>query len=152
MTDIYDIKQNLLGLPINIVYSIFFLIFIIFLIFLYKFLENNKNNRKKSTEGFSHLKVKKINFSKISSNFEEKYLRENKTIFYSKLLEILREIYKYKNKKDIWKLTFDEINKLNLDNNLKLLIKNLYFKEYSREVEDSEEVRKKLILEVREII
>lgn len=152
MTDIYDIKQNLLWMPINFLYSIFFLIFIIFLYFFYKFLEKRKNYKKKSTEISKPLIVKEIDFIKILDNFEKKYLQENKENFYSKLLQILREIYKYKNKEDIWKLTFDEINKLNLDQNLKKLIKNIYFKEYSRDIEDDEEIRKNLILEVREII
>lgn len=129
-------------------YSIFFLLFIIIIYFIYIFILKN-NNKKILSKEDKPLIIKKIDFIKILDNFEKTYIEKEKWEFYSKLLEILREVYKYKNKQDIWKLTFDEINKLGLDQNLKDLIKNIYFKEYSRLIDDNDEIRRKLISEVK---
>jgi hypothetical protein len=51
-------------------------------------------------------------------------------------------------------MTLTEINNLlsTKDSNyLKELINNIYFKEYAKEIEDSEEIRVKLILEIKKI-
>ncbi|MDQ7009766.1 MAG: hypothetical protein Q9M94_05735 [Candidatus Gracilibacteria bacterium] len=101
------------------------------------------------------------NYKKILKNLEEKYLSENKEIFYSKLSEILREILEQNKNKNISKMTFKEINKALSQSlpggreeatNLISLIKNIYFKEYAQNIEDSEDIRKKLIQEVEKII
>lgn len=148
MVEIYNIKETFLLIPINFMYSIFFLLFIIIIYFIYIFILKN-NNKKILSKEDKPLIIKKIDFIKILDNFEKTYIEKEKWEFYSKLLEILREVYKYKNKQDIWKLTFDEINKLGLDQNLKDLIKNIYFKEYSRLIDDNDEIRRKLISEVK---
>jgi hypothetical protein len=50
-------------------------------------------------------------------------------------------------------MTFGEINKLKLDDKIKWLIKNIYFKEYMEEIVDDDEIiRKELIEKIREVI
>jgi hypothetical protein len=38
-------------------------------------------------------------------------------------------------------MTYSQINKLDIDNNLKNLIKSIYYKEYKENIEDSLELR-----------
>jgi hypothetical protein len=50
-------------------------------------------------------------------------------------------------------MTFEEINILDIDTDLKNLIKDIYFKEYSKNVyDDTSEYRKELIVKVKKII
>jgi hypothetical protein len=49
-------------------------------------------------------------------------------------------------------MTFEEINNLNISEKLKDLIKSIYYKEYMKEVDDSLEIRKKYINEIKKII
>ena len=50
-------------------------------------------------------------------------------------------------------MTFEEINTLDIENDLKNLIKDIYFKEYTKNVhDDTVEYRKELILKVKKII
>jgi len=49
-------------------------------------------------------------------------------------------------------MTFEEINMLKIKQNLKDLIKNIYFKEYMRKIEDNTEIRKNLISETKKLI
>jgi hypothetical protein len=92
------------------------------------------------------------NYKELINNFEKKYLEEKTDIFYSKLSEILKEFLEERENKNISKMTFNEINKLNLEENIKNLIKNIYFKEYKQSFEDNNEIRKNLIEEVKKII
>jgi len=153
MKDIYDIKPLESLFPINIVYSLIFVFFIIFLYLIYYILNKDFNKKQETFNKINfERKISREEFFTVINKFEEKYLSKNSEIFYSKLIEILKEILKQKTKKDISKLTFNEINKLNLDKNLTNLIKNIYFKEYAKNIEDSEEVRKELVERVREVI
>ncbi|MDP2396401.1 MAG: hypothetical protein Q8M44_06135, partial [bacterium] len=84
---------------------------------------------------------------------EKKYIDSLKDIFYSKLIEILKEIIQEKITKDISKMTFEEINKLDIDDLIKNLIKDIYFKEYMEYViQDNYEYRKELIDKVRDYL
>lgn len=148
MNDIHDIKTNLLWFPIDITYSIIFIIFIVILFLLYKYL-----NREKE---FNILEEKEIiiekDFINILVEFEKNFIDINSDIFYSKLLDILRDIY-YKNEhKNIESMTFDEINKLNLDKDLNELIKSIYYKEYAKDIDDNNDLRKEYITKVKQII
>ncbi len=151
-----DINPIMLWFPINVLYSIIFILFLVWLYFLWKNLD-----KKGWTQG-SPLQNEcrgepcvhpKPNYLKQLKILEEEYLDKNKEIFYAKLSKILKNIIMQQGSlaswKDITKMTFTEINKLEIKQNLKDLIKNIYFKEYMKEIEDSEEIRKNLILEVK---
>jgi len=148
MNQTNDIKPIMLSWPINIEYSILFIIFLSVLFLIYKY----SNNKKVS------IKQKQTNFWNVASI--DIYLKELKLLeknikdkdFYAKLLSILRNILEYKGQKNISKMTFEEMNKLKINDNLKQVIKNIYFKEYAKEFEDSWKIRKELIEEVKKLI
>lgn len=152
MNDIYDIKGTLLWLPINIINTLIFIIFIIILFFMIKILFK----KEEKTEGIVEQMVEKKeirNYLDILNEFEKYYIDSKSDLFYSKLLEIIREILDEKENKNISKMTFEEINFLKIDNDLKNLIKDIYFKEYSKYVfDDNIDYRKDLISKVMNII
>lgn len=152
MTDIYDIKANILWLPIDIFYSIIFLFFYIFFyLILNKYFSKNK---EKNTEIFQlniSTQKEKIDYLEFLQNIEENYLNSEKSIFYSKLSEIIRLFLEEKLGKAISKMTFDEIKDLNLEKNLESILKNIYFKEFKREVEDDINSRESIILKVKKL-
>jgi len=49
-------------------------------------------------------------------------------------------------------MTFDEIQKLELDNSLKNIIKSIYYKEYVKKIDDSREIRMNFIYKIKELI
>lgn len=144
-----DIKDIMLWIPVNIINSLLFIIFVFSLYFFWKYL-SNKPIIIEEEEIIIPKEV--IDYKKLINIFEEKYLKENKEIFYSKLSEILKNYLEDKKTINISKMTFSEINKLDLNNNILELIKNIYFKEYAKEIEDNVEIRKILIKEVKNII
>jgi len=150
MTDIYDIKDVLLSFPINITYSLVYLIFLLILYFIYKNIINK--NDEKIIESVREIIKPKKDYLDILENFKKNYLDKNEKIFYSKLLYILREILENKWEKNISKMTFKQINNLDLSNNLKNLVKSIYYKEYMKDIEDNKEIRKKLIEDIKKII
>ncbi len=147
MTDIYDIKPLFLWFFINFLYTLIFLIFFSILYFLFKTPKKIKKEEKKEKKYF-----KKIDFNKVLENFEKKYLMAKKDIFYSKLAEILKEILKENKNVDISKMTYKEFSKINLENSLLKLLKNIYFKEYAKNIEDNKNLRENLILEIKKLI
>lgn len=151
MTDIYDIKDIILGFPIDFIYSSIYILFIFILYFIYKYLINKKDSK---IEIINDIIVKKqeIDFNKILQEFELKFIDKNSEKFYSWLLEILRDILESFWNKNISKMTFEEISKLNLDNGLKDIIKSIYYKEYVKQIEDSKEIRVSLINKIKELI
>jgi len=143
-----DINPLMTRFPINIEYTLIFIIFLVVLYFLYKFLNKPKTIKK--------IEKKIVNkeslapwFHKNLDNLEKNL--DSKT-FYKDLLAILREILEYKWQKNISKMTLKEINNLKINSKLKDLIKNIYFKEYMQNFEDSAKTRKNLILEVKKLI
>lgn len=152
MNDIYDIKSTFLWLPINITNTLIFLLFIIILYYLLKLL-NKKEEKIEIKPVIIEEKVVTKNYVDILNEFEKKYIDSLKDIFYSKLIEILKEIIQEKITKDISKMTFEEINKLDIDDLIKNLIKDIYFKEYMEYViQDNYEYRKELIDKVRDYL
>ena len=151
MTDIYDIQGIALNFPINLKSTIFLILFFIFSFFLIKkyFLEEDKNNKN-----FEKIekKIKKIDFNKIFSDFEKNFFDAEKNIFYWKLSEILRKIIFEKEKKDVSAMTFDEINSLKIPENLKNILKRIYFKGFQKDFKDWENARKSVFDDVRKII
>lgn len=147
-----DINNIILGFPINLIYSIIFIVFLVFLTFLYLF---NKKPITSYTK-INNFELKPINnkkdFLKILSLFQKKYLDSSKDIFYKKISEILKEIILQEKNNDISKLTFQEINNLKIDSKLIDLIKSIYFKEYEKDIKDSQEIREELISKIRKLI
>ena len=150
MTDIYDIKDVLLSFPINITYSLVYLIFLIILFIIYKNIISKKD--EKIIESVREVIKPKKDYYDILENFKKDYLDKNEKIFYSKLLYILREILEYKWEKNISKMTFKEISNLELSNNLKNLVKSIYYKEYMKDIDDNKEIREKMIEDIKKII
>jgi hypothetical protein len=152
MNNINDIKPIMLWIPINIEYSLIFVIFIVILYFVYKYLVNFKPkevvNKIPDIENLDYMQQ----YKKDLNNLEKNYLEISKEIFYSKLSKILRWILELKGQKNISKMTLEEIDKLNINNKLKEVIQNIYFKEYAKEIKDSIEIRKNLIQEVKKLI
>jgi len=153
-----DINNIMLWIPINITYSLIFIIFLVILYFINIWL-NNRKKQKVEEIIIKEPEKKEIDFNKILKLFEEKYIKSDKNIFYKKISEILKEIILHKQNTDISKSTLEEIKialSLTLSQREKEqkvdLIKNIYFKEYAKEIEDSEEIRKELIWEVRRLI
>lgn len=149
MTDIYDIKGIVLWYIFDIKYSFIYILFLIVLYILWFLMNKNKNNIKQEN---IVKKVVKIDFDKLLDDINQKYLSSDKNLFYTKLTSFLRELLEYKWYKDISKMTFDEISRLDINNNIKYILKNIYFKEYVKKIEDSEEIRKNLILEIKKLL
>ena len=152
-----DINNIMLWIPINITYSLIFIIFLVILYFINKFL--NKEEIKIKTPETNFWKVKSLDIYIKELKNLEKNINLDKNIFYKKISEILKEIILHKQNIDISKSTLEEIKialSLTLSQREKEqkvdLIKNIYFKEYAKEIEDSEEIRKELIWEVRRLI
>ncbi len=146
-----DINPIILWFPINISYSLVFILFLVWLYILWKYLDKQKIPEKIIKTDFWNV-WNLEDYKKQLNILEKKYLNIKKDVFYSKLSEILRNIIRYKSKRDISKMTFSEIQKLKINKNLLELIKNIYFKEYAKKIEDSEEIRKNLILEIKKLI
>ncbi len=151
MTDIYDIKDIVLGLPINIINSFIFLLFIfVAFIFIKFFLKNQKQIQK--VEVVKEEKKEKKDFMKIIKQFKKEHIGDNFNKFYSWLLMILREILEEKWYKDISKMTLTEIWNLNLEESIKKLIQSIYFKEYKEKIKDNLEIREKYIKDITNLI
>lgn len=143
-----EINKIILWFPIDIINSIIFIIFVILFYFIWKYFNKNKIYKQPEKKIFKE----KVDFKKIISDFEKNNISNSPEIFYSKLLEIIKEILEQAWVKNISKMTFEEINMLKIKQNLKDLIKNIYFKEYMRKIEDNTEIRKNLISETKKLI
>jgi len=137
MTDIYDIKNLVSSIPINFVYTA---IILAVAMILYIFLINQKEETK-----IIKIKVKKENINDLIKDLEQNIDKFDKDTFYRKLDYILRLIVKEKYNKNIKNLSYKELNKLDIDNILKDFIKNIYFKEYAKNIDDNEEIRQKYV-------
>ena len=151
MTDIYDIKDLVLGYPFSLIYSFIFILFIFILYFVYKIILNNKDKTPEINDK-QVIKKQIKDYNMIIKNFEDVFMESNTDIFYSGLLEILREILENKLYENISKMTFEEIWNLDLDSWLKSLIKSIYYKEYTKQVEDNRAIRFELISKVKKIV
>lgn len=153
MNDIIDIKPLLLWFPIDFFNTLILLIFIFILgllirIFLYK----EKNVIKEEKEEENMFFEEKKDYKKILMDFQNEFLNSKSEVFYSKLIEIFKLIIKDKDWKDISKMTYEEITWLNIDEKLINIIKEIYFKEYIKEIyQDTEDYRKELVSKILEI-
>jgi len=131
---------------------VFVLFYIFFYVILNKYLNKDKEKKVELLHCNSSTKKEEINYINILKNIEEKYLASSKEIFYSKLSELIRLFLEEKQEKPISKMTFEEIRSLNLEKNIENIIKDIYFKEFQKYIEDNEELRKKILEEVRSLV
>lgn len=154
MVDIYDIKDNILWLPIDFFYSIIFVLFyIIFYVILSKYFNKEKN--EEASEMFQRnisTNREYLYYSKLLKCIEKNYLDSSKEIFYSKLSWIIREFLEEKENLSISKMTFEEIKRLNLEKNTENIIEDIYFREFSENIEDSVEFRKEILGRIRKLV
>lgn len=151
MNDIYGIKEWLLWFPFEYINALIYILFILIIIFISKYFFSNTKVEKDIVIK-KVAKKEKIDFSKLINEIEKKYINEKWDVFYSHISEVIRLILEEKESKNISKMTFAEINKLNINDEIKNLIKNVYYKEYAREVIDSFETRTDLIEKVKGLI
>lgn len=147
MTEIHDIKNNLIGLPFDTFNSLFFICFLVLIILFFSFYSKEKKEKiilEKPKEP--------TNFNWLISDFEINFFELSKDLFYSKLLWILKLFLEEKMWKSFTKMTFKEIKKINLNKDLESFIEWIYFKEFKKEVEDSKEIRLNLIWEIKKLI
>ena len=142
MNDIYDIKANLLWLPIDIFYSFLYIIFLAILFFVFiKYQERKKEVKTLVKEKIDYLKaLKEIN------------LNSSKEVFYSKISVVLRDFLEEKLSKPISKMTLNEIKNLSLEGTIEKVVENIYFKEFKRETEDNLDVREKIFEKVKNLL
>lgn len=153
MTDIYDIKANMLWLPFDIIFSLLFIIFfIIFYIILNKYF--NKEEKENVDILQCNMSTEKENkdYLEILKNIEENYVWSQSEIFYAKLDEVLRDFLEEKQEIPISKMTFEEIKSLNLEIGLEKLIKKIYFREFDKNISDNIDSRKEVLEEVRTLV
>lgn len=152
MTDIFDIKNNLLGFPINITFSaIYIFLIIIYYFALKKFFEMKKIEKKPELIQ-KKQETPEINFLNELNNIKQSYIESETNIFYFKLWELFRLFLEKKYKKNISKLTFRELQKVQIDFAEKELFWQIYFKEFMQKFEDNKENREELIEKIRIII
>ena len=113
---------------------------------------SQKKDKKIEINNDNLIEKQEIDFNKILQDFESQFINGSSEKFYSGLLEILRDILEDLWNKNISKMTFDEIQKLELDNSLKNVIKSIYYKEYVKKIEDSREIRMSFINKIKELI
>ena len=127
-------------------------ILLVVLILLYILLGKMKVKPKQEIVQEIVEEVKQKDYKKIIKDFEKKYIESPKDIFYKKLAWILKEILEEAGAKDISKMTLKQINTLKLKSNLKELIKQIYFKEYAKNISDNLDLRKNYIKEIKKLI
>ena len=49
-------------------------------------------------------------------------------------------------------MTFSEINDLTISQNIKNIIKSIYFKEYMKDFDDNDQIREQIIIDIKKII
>jgi len=142
----YDIKPLLNEEPFNLFYTTIFII--IWLVVYWLLFIKNKNTQTTKQE---YKNIYQPNFNK-----EIKDLTKNinlpAEIFYKKLNKILKDIIYFKSWKNVSNLTYQEIEKLDLDDMFKDLLKSTYFKEYAPSIEDNPDIRKKYINNLKILI
>jgi len=148
MTDIYDIKGIILWVPINILYS---LIILLILIIAYWFLF--KTSKKQAIQEV--IVVKKptnIDFTQLIEDLEKNIQIYNTEEFYHQVDKILR-LYLSNKKwiKNIEKLTLKEVEQLDIDSSFIDILKNIYFKEYAKDIEDSLDTRKEYLEKLKKM-
>jgi len=151
MTDIYDIKTIILWVPINMIYSLIILLFL-FIAYWVLFLRNKKQTEQKIII-ITPPKIKDINFNELIDNLEKNIQIYNTEQFYHQIDKILRLcLYNKKKIQNIEKLTLNELEDLWLDITFKEILKNIYFKEYAKDIKDNLDIRKEYLKKIKNLI
>lgn len=148
MTDIYDIKANILWFPIDIFYSFLYIVFCIIIFLSLKYMLDKKTK----LEDIDFLKEdlkEKIDYLKLLLEIDPNIKKEE---FYSKISLILRDFLEEKLQKPVSKMTFKEIKDLYLERHIEDMIWSIYFSEFKKEIEDSLEFREKILDEVKDLL
>ena len=162
MIDIYDIKEIVLGFPIDIFYTI--LVCVIFgLVYFLVFRKKNIDDPE-SSSGWQIEEKEKIDFWKLILEFEEKCLEFESGEFLREISLLFRTyLEEEKWYENFSKLTLQEIienweEKLSAFaisgqawNDIIYILKNIYFKEY-REEELTKRQKEKILQGVKNII
>ncbi len=135
----YDIKPLLNEEPFNLFYTTIFII--IWLVVYWLLFIKNKNTQTTKQE---YKNIYQPNFNKEIEDLTQN-INLPAEIFYKKLNKILKDIIYFKSWKNVSNLTYQEIEKLDLDDMFKDLLKSTYFKEYAPLIEDNPDIRKKYI-------
>lgn len=135
----YDIKPLLNEEPFNLFYTTIFII--IWLVVYWLLFIKNKNTQTTKQE---YKNIYQPNFNKEIEDLTQN-TNLSAEIFYKKLNKILKDIIYFKSWKNVSNLTYQEIEKLDLDDMFKDLLKSTYFKEYAPLIEDNPDIRKKYI-------
>lgn len=135
----YDIKPLLNEEPFNLFYTTIFII--IWLVVYWLLFIKNKNTQTTKQE---YKNIYQPNFNKEIEDLNQN-INLPTEIFYKKLNKILKDIIYFKSWKNVSNLTYQEIEKLDLDDMFKDLLKSTYFKEYAPLIEDNPDIRKKYI-------
>ena len=143
----YDIKPVINWDFINITLS---LIILVVWGFLY-FLLNTKPTTTQQPEIDFNSLLPVINFSKFIKELENSLMIDSNT-FYAKIANLLKLIIQYKFNLNVQALTLEEIEKLPIEEDLKDILANVYYKEFTKPINDDIEKRKKYINQIKVIL
>lgn len=147
MTDIFDIKPNVLPFLFDINYSFIYIIFII-LIFIFLFLKSKKIPDYEIEN--IYFTEEKIDFNELFQSIEKHHISSSNVIFYQKVKSLLVLFLEYKTKNHISQMTLSELNQFNFPKEWKELFKEIYFRQYEKIIkDDNEEYRKNLLLRLK---
>ncbi|MDD3646483.1 MAG: BatD family protein [Candidatus Gracilibacteria bacterium] len=149
MSDVYDIKRNLFGFPINLVLSFFYLIFFVVVYVLYNFYIKQRET-KSTKQAKEIIEKKEIDFIALLNKLEKNHIDIEKEVFYRKLGDIIRLYLDNKIVEGLSTKTLREL-KDSIDSQLYALIEKVYFLEYDGK-QDSIENRKEVLKEFKRIV
>lgn len=155
MNDIYDINANILWFPFDVYYTIVF--FILFCLVRWGIIFFT---RKKNISPISNISWN--NWVEWNTKYVEKkdylsllyliHINDPKEIFYTKLSSLLRDFLEEKYQKKISSMTLWEIKKMWLEKNIELLLENIYFTKYAKNMPDNEIMRNEIFFEAKKLL
>lgn len=137
---------NLVDLNNFFIWIFFVIIFFIWFYFL------NKKEKISSEKIEKKIFVEPKNFFEDLKKIEKNFLNSSENIFYWKISFLLKEFLEEKKWENFSKMTFSQISKLEISEDLKNILSQIYFKSYAKKIEDSEEKRIEVIWEIKKII
>jgi len=152
MTDIYDIKNSIIWLPINLLYSGIYIILllIIYYISIY-WIKKNKKEKKIKTSLIIES-PDKIDYRKELKQIENNIELYPSNVFYSKISNLLKMFIENEQGKKINSKTLEELDLSNFSIETGNLIKNLYYKLYKDNNKDNLKIRQNIINSIKKII
>jgi len=142
MSDIYDIKSNIININDFIFLNIIYIFIFIMLFFIFKIY---KNKKRKITQ----VQKKKPNYKSILQKIEKEYIEKDKDVFYAELSKFVRLYLDIQKQGNLSTKTLEELeNKIDLD--LYDILKKIYFSEYNKE--ERKDNRQQILNELKEYI